>query len=736
MNILKRILLGLLAICVLVIAVLPVLFNVNDFKPDIEAAFIQNSGLQLKIEDDLQLSVFPWIGVQSGKISIYENASTASKIIASWDESEFKVKLLSLLQNEIEVSNILVKGLQLNLPQQLDVNTDTPGEIEPLLPTEPGVALPQSTPTVEKSSDKIEHIIGPKKIRVHSIHLTDARINWYEDANQLAYTLRDINLQSGELRMGKPMDLALQFLLLDNQQQPLATVASQAELILSEDIQHVQMQVQQFNLTPLQVNAENTTDMLLSAQLDIDRQQQRLRVTDLHGQWGVADIKGNVTAHLQAQIQLQGELHIAEMDVRQLLQQVDATASLPEDATALSALSASLQFQYTQPELNIADVTMQIDESRVTGSAKVQDISEPQVNFILAIDQIDLDRYFTWVETAAPVADNKAPGALGRDEKPKAPHSEAAIEKTTPSEQQVVATSDHSAVNGENEQTEKKTKGLRQTVQEIPAEGQLTIGQLTLQGLKMQRVSVDLTAKDGQVHALHEVKKFYQGSAAGKLRVDMRQDQPRYSMQEKLTRVQIEPLLKDYKGKAKMTGTLTAQADLSTKGNHEKQLKASLNGKTTLHFTNGVVRGFDMQHILAKGKRVIDKKTEVQPDRKQTPYSEIKGQAVFKNGVLHNDDLQANAENIVLTGKGNADLNNEQLDYAVLAEVLKEPPESGVEPEVKRSTKLFIQGDFEQPSYTVDLKSLVTEKEKQKLYDKVDKKLGPGVSDLLKKFLQ
>jgi AsmA protein len=54
---------------------------------------------------------------------------------------------------------------------------------------------------------------------------------------------------------------------------------------------------------------------------------------------------------------------------------------------------------------------------------------------------------------------------------------------------------------------------------------------------------------------------------------------------------------------------------------------------------------------------------------------------------------------------------------------------------VKRSLGINIAGSTKQPTYTLDLKSLISEKEKQKLYDKAEKKLGKGISDLLKQLL-
>ncbi|MGZ4996141.1 MAG: hypothetical protein ACXWE3_13030, partial [Methylobacter sp.] len=58
---------------------------------------------------------------------------------------------------------------------------------------------------------------------------------------------------------------------------------------------------------------------------------------------------------------------------------------------------------------------------------------------------------------------------------------------------------------------------------------------------------------------------------------------------------------------------------------------------------------------------------------------------------------------------------------------------------VKGAVAINIAGTLSEPSYTIDMASLLTDQNKakiEKLIDKLDKKVGPGLGNLLKGFLR
>ncbi len=204
--------------------------------------------------------------------------------------------------------------------------------------------------------------------------------------------------------------------------------------------------------------------------------------------------------------------------------------------------------------------------------------------------------------------------------------------------------------------------------------------------------------------------------------------------------MQVEPLLKDYNGEARMSGIVNASAQLQGQGNKTDELKATLNGQLSFLFKDGVIKGFNLQKIIDEGKALI-KEPALPRDYKndQTLFSEMSGTATITNGLIQNNDLVAKSSKLRVDGKGSVNLNSEALDYKVDAKLI-DTVATATEPEqVKGAMAINITGTLSKPSYTIDIASLLTDKNKakiDKLINKLDKKLGPGLGNLLKGILK
>jgi AsmA protein len=246
-------------------------------------------------------------------------------------------------------------------------------------------------------------------------------------------------------------------------------------------------------------------------------------------------------------------------------------------------------------------------------------------------------------------------------------------------------------------------------------------------------------------------KAFYQGSYNGSLSVDLRNNKPALALNENISHVQVEPLLKDIKGEARISGVLDASAQLQGQGGNAGELKSSLNGTLRFLFKDSVVKGFNLQKMIDHAKALI-KDTPLPANSKtdQTLFSEITGTANINSGLIQNNDLVARAPRIHINGKGSADLNTEKLEYKFVAHLIKAATTS--EPEQVNDTpiNITVAGTFSKPTYTLDVAALLTDKNKakiekfidknqekiDKIADKIDKKLGSGVGGLLKGLLK
>ena len=88
------------------------------------------------------------------------------------------------------------------------------------------------------------------------------------------------------------------------------------------------------------------------------------------------------------------------------------------------------------------------------------------------------------------------------------------------------------------------------------------MGKLKIANATLTQLSVAVNAKDGDINLNPIAADLYQGKIAGSVGLDTRAAKPKLSMNESLTGVQIEPLLKDLSGEAKIAGTANLKAQI------------------------------------------------------------------------------------------------------------------------------------------------------------------------------
>jgi AsmA protein len=117
--------------------------------------------------------------------------------------------------------------------------------------------------------------------------------------------------------------------------------------------------------------------------------------------------------------------------------------------------------------------------------------------------------------------------------------------------------------------------------------------------MTLQGVQLNLKAKDGLIAIQPSINKFYTGSYSGNINADMRNNNSIFALNEKVSHVQVEPLLKDFNGAAKIGGLLDASLQLEGQGSEVKELKSSF----AYRLLTAVHRYLDLFEELAQAER-------------------------------------------------------------------------------------------------------------------------------------
>ena len=689
---------------VITIFTLPFFVDPNSFKPEIAAAVKDKTGRDLTVTGELKLSIFPWLGITSGPMVLGNASGFQEHPFASLEESDIKVKLLPLLAKKIEISRIVVKGLVLNLeknPQGISNWAD-------LTTSDTTKATPSVTANNNDKQDE-SNILTVSAIG--GIAIETATINWDDQRSGKQLLIKDVNLNADKFSYDQSVAVDVSLVVLNPETKFTAAIKLTTGLTVNEKLDTFVL-----SHTDLQTTTEGEkslgkplTAALTVTDVTLDRAQQTLKVSGLQLKSQEVVLSAEFTGNrINNTLSFQGPVTLAPFSPVKILTQLDIAVPVMQDTNALSKAAATFTLLATENSLDLQNLAITLDDAQIKGSTRITDFAQPVITFNLTADALDVDRYLP------PVADKSS--------KP----------VTSPA---VALASGAYALPIE-------------TLRQLSIDGQLSLGKLKVNGLTMEDIQLSLNANQGLIKAQQSAKAFYQGAYSGSLNVDARNPKPIVALNEKIIHVQIEPLLKDFKGEAKMSGVIDASAQLQGQGNSTAELKSSLNGNLSFKLKDTVVKGFNLQNMIDNAKVLIKEPAATANNKnEQTLFSEITGTATINNGLVQNNDLVATAAKIHINGKGNANLNTEKLDYKLNARLIKAESTS-TEPEQVNDTpiNITVAGTFSKPTFTLDVAALLTDKNKAKIeqfidknqekidtiVDKIDKKLGPGVGDLLK----
>ncbi|NOR69928.1 MAG: AsmA family protein [Methylomarinum sp.] len=703
MSRLLKIVLYVLASVILLIVIaavaLPLFINPNDFKPEIQTAVKENTGRDLLIEGDLDLSVFPWIGISTGKLSLSNAQGFPEQPFAEIEESNVKVKLLPLLSKKLEVSRIVLKGLTLNLAknkQGISNWDDLAGA-----KTDPEIE-PAKTSTTD--TEKAPSASPLAALAIGGVSIEQAKIIWDDQQQGKHIEINDFNFSTGKLVFDQAIDVDLSLKISNSEPELTETLSFSTDLIINE-------QLDNFKLTAINIESitrgkdipgESLTVTLL-AEIALNLAQQTIDITDLKLNTNNLTLLANINGtNIKDKPVFKGSINIEEFNLAQLMKSMAIPLPKMQDPKALNRLSVALNLLATPDSADIKNLAIKLDDTNISGSSKINNFAKPAINFNLKIDAIDADRYL-------------APAAKGKSSKP-------------------VATPASAAAAGAALFPVETLRGLN-------VNGLLAIDSLKINNLNMQGLSLKLNAKNGLIKTQQSVKQLYKGDYTGYTTINVKNRTPTLALNEKLSNVHVEPLLKDMLGEARMSGVVNANAKIQSRGNTTAAIKSALNGNINFNFKDGVIRGFNLQKIIDNSKSLIDG-TPLPTENKndQTVFSVIRGTAKIKNGLVSNDDLYAEASKLRVNGKGTANLVSEKLDYTVNAKLLKTVATATTPEKIKGLPIIVNVGNtIAKPTYKLDIAAMLMEKNKEKIYKKrdelikkLDEKIGPGVGNLLK----
>jgi len=694
MGKLIKILVALVVLVIVALAALPFIIDPNDYRDEIVTAVEENTGRKLTIDGELGLSVFPWIGIDIGKLSLGNAQGFGDQPFAAIDNASVRIKLMPLLAKELVADTITLNGLQLNLAKNKKGETnwaDLAGE-----------AVDDDI----KDQDSPQGV-GLEGLAIGGFEINNATINWQDDSTGQSYQVSNFQLNSGAISPGDPVDLSLGLDLKSSDPQMTARLTLDGTVAVDDAIEKL-------TVLPLEVTVDASGEAFpngalkaeLSTDITVNLKQLAVGLDNLSLKSGDLDLSGKVALlNLDKQMQLDGNLKLAKLNLRQWL--ASQGMALPEMASdkALSAFDANVTMKSDGANTNITNLKIGLDSSSITGSGK---LAGSHIGFDLNIDQINVDDYLPKQQADAAASDT------------------ASSTKPAP-------TADNAPL------------FPVETLRPLDINGKLKIAKLIVNKLTAEAVENQIIAKNGVITSTQKIGRFYQGSFNGKSTLNVAGKTPRLAVNVNLQNLKAGPLLKDLTEKEVMDGTGRFKMDINSSGNTVADIKKALGGTLSFRFEDGAVKGINLAKVLRETKAKFEGKTlPPSNEPEQTDFSELSGSAKITRGVLNNQDLSAKSPFLRVRGAGTVNLVKETLNYTVQATVVSSAKGQGGE-SLKELEGLNIPvkltGPYTAPNYSVDWGKVLLSSQKAKVDEKVEekkqeleKKLQDKLGDKLKGF--
>ncbi len=709
---------GLIALIALVLIGVLLFVDPNKYRGDIERVVEQKTGRDLTIAGDLKLSVFPWIALETGALSLGDAPGFGPEPFVALKEARVGVRLLPLLRGQVEISTVKLVGARVRLitDAQGRHNWSDLGNTSTSEPT-------------DNSSTSVMPTIAGVVVEDASITLEDRQAKTHK-------VIRDVQLKTGRFASGEPFDLTLECIV---DQEPAQSVRVKLESTVTADLAHSQYrldapkiglvlsgqgypekgvpvdvqaqraaadtknelyQLEQFRLTTnwqgQGLPATGVPIALSSSNLQANLQQQTLEIPDLDLQVAGAHLSGRLSGEdiLDAP-KIQGPLKLEPLSPREWLPKLGISVPTTRDAEVLKSLSFSGNAAVTKTSAEVHDILLKLDDTTAKGSLGIADFDAKALRFDLNIDRVNADRYLP---------------------PPQVDASKKADEAPTPIPVEALRT--------------------------LNARGQLVVQQAIFAGMTFTNLRLGVAARDGKVRFNPSEASMYGGQYHGDIGIDATGAAARVSLNEHVNGVDFAPLFKDLFKTNRVAGKGTANVVVNGTGRTTDEVLKTMAGTVDFKVLDGALEGADLWYEIRRARALL--RQQAIPERSgpaRTPFSALTASGTMQNGVLTTKDLNVAMQYLKVTGEGDVNVPASTLDYKLVATVLKIPREGAdadAQELVDAQIPVRVTGSLSDPKVRPDVEGYLkgqvkkrVEQEREKVEQKVKDKLGDKLKDLL-----
>jgi AsmA protein len=654
-----KILLGLagavVLLMVLAAVVLPLVYDKEDLKQAIAGEVNRQTGRDLRIDGALDFAVFPWLAVEVSDLSLSNAEGFGDQPFARIGEARVGVALLPLFRKQISVDEITLAGLDLALA----VDEKGKNNWDDLGAGDESAVTQESGPGMFSGK------------RVAGLNIRDANVEFRDRESGSHYRLNGFSMQTGALGGGSPVPLDLKAVFEDVAAGTRASIELAATAAI--DLEAERYVFDDFQLAlALEAAETGQTARIRAPRLDMDLAAQTLVLDAFTAE--IANLRADGSLSVQNILDdpaFSGALDVAEFSPVRLMEALRAEVPATADPAVMQRARSSMNLSGNSTRVSFSDFTFELDQSRFAGEMSIRNFDRPQINFELAVDEIDLDRYL------APASEDS--GA----EDVEMPHED---------------------------------------LQGREIQGQLKAGMLRLAGLQFSDAVVGVAISNGKLRLNPLTAGFYGGRYSGDILLDGSGAVPVLSLDEKIDSITFQRLVADLVESESLSGMALGHVRLTGRGKNSSSVLGSLQGDLGFTLTEGALEGINIWYEIRRGMALYKGLAPPEPEPNRTVFSRMQMAGSVEDGVVTTRELTGELPFLTLRGTGAVDLGRSEVDLGMVAEV-RNVPELAQDPLGSelggKSLPFKISGTLDAPSLEVDWVTLLKGEAAELLLDKL-----------------
>lgn len=252
----------------------------NDFKNLVIEKVHDSTGRTLSLDGDLEWAFWPKLRLKAGPLALSNAPGFGDDPFLAADEIQVAVATLPLLRKQVEMETIKLHGVMINLARNADgvSNWDD-------------LAGPGAQEEEDYDGD------GIAALAIGGVDIKDTRITWQDDTTGQKVTISNVNVATGELVFGDPIDFSLSLTAVANQ--PALDVDANLTATVSYDLDD-----EHYVITPLAFESNlrgahlpgGQASIQAGANIDINVDEEIVTITGLSVSGLGIQVDGEFTA--------------------------------------------------------------------------------------------------------------------------------------------------------------------------------------------------------------------------------------------------------------------------------------------------------------------------------------------------------------------------------------------------------------------------------------------------------